>query len=193
MKHFLKWAFLEYKNLGPNLEQLPPVISKVRNGTFYLELDNTHPNPEQNYIPGCCMCLRPELLKIIGYWCEENCFGDIEISNRVNNYTGFKTGFVTNINIKMPQEIECSECDYKHQCILDKKSETCFTDYQRLYKNEEFKNKFKWKFDETLKDMKSGARPVYCASSNDGDSMSNHIFNLEWALENFRFFIKNAN
>lgn len=177
----------------PYPEQLPPVVPKVKDGIFYLELDNTYPNVEKNYIPGCCMCLRPELIKKTGYWCEENCFGDIELSNRVNNYTPFKAGFVTNISIKMPQAIECSSCQYKDQCTLNKYSETCFTNYQRLYKNEEFKKVFKWKFDETLKDLESGARPVYCASANDGDSMSNHLFNMDWALENFKFFIKNAN
>lgn len=174
-------------------EQLPPVIPKIQNGIFYLELDNTYPDIMRNYVPGYCMCLRPELIEQIGYWCEENCFGDIELSNRINNYTKFKTGFVTNVSIKMPQSIDCNECQYRNYCTLDKCRETCFTKYQNLYKVDDFKKKFKWKFDETLKDMKSGARPVYCASALDGASTSEHIFNMDWALENFKFYVENAN
>ncbi|MCC5437584.1 glycosyltransferase family 2 protein [Clostridium botulinum] len=177
----------------PYPEELPPIVFKIQNGVYYLELDNTYTDTMRNYIPGCCMCLRPELIKQIGYWCEENCFGDIELSNRINNYTDFKTGFVTNINIKMPQIIDCAACQYKDQCTLDKYCETCFTEYQNLYKICDFKKKFKWKFDETIKDMKSGARPVYCASILDANSTWNHIFNKEWALENFKFFNDNAN
>ncbi len=174
-------------------EQLPPIIPRVKDGVFYLELDNTTPNIEQNYIPGCCLCLRPELLKEIGYWCEENCYGEVELSNRVNNYTSFKTGFATNISIQMPQTLDCSECQYHAQCTLDKMTETCFTNYNKLYKNEEFKKSFKWKFDETIVDLKSGARPVYCASANDVISITNHLFNNEWAMENFHYYINNAN
>lgn len=177
----------------PYPEQLPPVVLKIQNGIFYLELDNTYPDIMRNYVPGCCMCLRPELIKEIGYWSEENYFGDVELSNRINNYTDFKSGFVTDINIKMPQVIDCASCPYKDQCNLDKYFETCFTEYQSLYKIYDFKKKFKWKFDETVKDMKNGVRPVYCASVLDVTSTSNHIFNKEWALENFRFFNDEAN
>ena len=53
--------------------------------------------------------------------------------------------------------------------------------------------KFKWKFDETVIDMESGTRPVYCASANDGNSTSNNLFNMEWSMDNFDFYIKNAN
>lgn len=190
---FPEVGLLGVQKYNPALGLLPSVIPKMRNGVFYLELINNPKDPEQNYIPGCCMCLRPELLDIIGYWCEENCFGDIEVSYRVNNHTDFKTGLVTDINIKMPQKIECSDCSYKQQCIMDRNSETCFTEYQRLYRNDVFRKTFKWKFDETLKDMKSGSRSVYCASGNDSESMSNHIFNIDWALDNFKYFIKNAN
>ncbi len=178
---------------NPYTEQLPPVIPKVKDSVFYLELDNTNGKVEENYIPGCCMCLRPELIKEIGYWCEENCYGEIELSNRVNNYTSFKTGFVPNISIKMPQTIGCSACQYNSQCSFNKITETCFTGYNKLYKNEEFKKAFKWKFDETIIDLKSGARPVYCASANDGTSWLNHIFNSDWAMENFNYYINNAN
>jgi len=190
---FPEVGLLGVQSFGPHLEELPPVVSRVKNGIFYLKLDKALSNPEQHFVPGFCMCLRPELLNIIGYWCEESCFGDIEISNRVNNYTDFSTGFLTTISVEMPQKIECGDCSYQARCALDKKNETCFTDYLKFYKNDEFKKKFRWKFEETLKDLKSGARPVYCASSNDAGSMSNNVFNMEWAVENFKYYIKNAN
>ncbi len=177
----------------PYPEELPPVIPKVKDNVFYLELDNTTQNIEQNYVPGCCMCLSPNLIKEIGYWCEENYYGEIELCNRVNNFTSFKSGLVPNISIKMPQTLECSTCQYNAQCTLNKSTETCFTNYNKLYKNNEFKNDFKWKFEETIVDMKSGARPVYCASANDGPSLTNHIFNSEWAMENIHYYINNAN
>lgn len=191
-------AFPEVGLLGlqkgqPYPEELPPVIPKVKDSVFYLELDNSTPNIEKNYVPGCCMCLRPELMNEIGYWCEENCYGEVELANRINNYTSFKTGLVPNISIKMPQTLDCSTCQYNSQCTLNKVTETCFTNYKKLYKNDEFKQYFKWKFEETVNDLKSGARPVYCASANDGTSMMDHIFNSEWAMENFHYYINNAN
>lgn len=174
-----------------NTEPLPPVVPKVKDGIFYLELDNSTPDIWKNYIPGACICLSPQLLKEIGYLCEENCYGDIELSNRVNNYTAFKSGFVTNISVKMPQTTPCGTCEYYTKCSLNKYTETCFTSYEKSNKYEEFKKTFRWKFDETLTDLKNGARPVYCACGNDIDSNSNHIYNLEWALENFEYFINN--
>ena len=153
-------------------KQMPRVVSKTKNRVSYLELKNSDQNVLENYIPSNCMCLRPELIKEIGYLCEENCYDDIELSYRVNNYTSFKAGFTKDITIKMPQSSECKS-------------------YQYTY--DEFKKKFKWKFDETLKDMKSGARPVYCASCFDSDSTSNHIYNKEWSMENLTFFIDNPN
>lgn len=177
----------------PYEDKLPPTIKRVKGSVSYLQLENTYTNTEQSYIPGCCMCLRPELIKETGYWCEENYFGDIELSNRINNYTSFTEGFATNISIKMPQKIECGLCQYYAKCTLDKYRDTCFTNYQKLYKNDDFRKDFRWKFDETLKDLESGARPVYCASANDQSSLSDHVFNMEWALENFNYYAKNAN
>jgi glycosyltransferase involved in cell wall biosynthesis len=169
--------------------QLPPVVPRIKDGIFYLELDNSVPDIDKNYIPGCCICLRPELIKEIGYLSEENYYGDIELSNRINNHTSFKTGFVTNISIKMPQTTPCDKCGYNEKCLLNKSTETCFTNYKKIERNADFKKAFRWKFDETVTDLKSGARPVYCASSTDIESTSNHIYNAEWAHENFMYYI----
>lgn len=190
---FPEVGLLGVQKVYPYPEYLPPVTPKLKDGIFYLELIDTSPNIEQNFIPGCCQCLRPELINEIGFWSEESCLGEAEISLRVNNYTSFKVGFNTNISIKMPQTIECTECQYKDLCTLNKYNETCFTIYRKLYKNDEFIKKYHWKFDEILKDIQSGVRSAYCASALDAASMSNHIFNMDWALENFRFYIDNAN
>lgn len=192
---FMK-VFNEFPEVGLlgvwNDETTPSTISKSRNGASYLELISSLSNAN-NYVPGSCMFIRPELMDRLGYFCEENCFGDMEVCYRVNNFTPFKCGLLTNVNITTPQAITCDECLYKSQCTLNKYSDSCFTKYQNLDKNDEFKNKFKWKFDETINDLKSGARPVYCASSNDPSSMTDHIYNLEWSLENMKYFTQNAN
>jgi len=177
----------------PYPEYLPTVLPKFKDGVFYLELADATPGAAENFVPGCCQCLRPELLDEIGFWNEENGFGEAEICYRIHNYTSYKAGFVTNISIKMPQSMECTACQHSDLCSLNKYSETCFTIYQSLYKNDEFIKKFKWKFDETIKDMEHGARPVYCASALDAESLSSHIFNMDWALENFKFYVDNAN
>ncbi|HEY5583476.1 MAG TPA: glycosyltransferase [Ruminiclostridium sp.] len=191
-------AFPEVGLLGvsrgePYPAYYPPVTLKEKEGISYLELVHSSPDVERDFVPGCCQCLRPELIKELGYWSEENCAGEAEISLRVNNYSSFQVGFMTDISIKMPQALECAECQYNSLCQLNKSSKTCFSIYHKNNKNEAFKEKFKWKFDETIKDMRSGKRTLYCASSLDAASTENHIFQSDWALENFRFYIENAN
>lgn len=171
----------------------PPVTHKSKDGVSYLELIHSTPDVERDFVPGCCQCLRPELIKQLGYWSEENCCGESEISLRVNNYSSFQAGFMTDVSVNMLQNLDCAQCQYNSLCKLNKTDKTCFSIYHKLYKNDEFMKRYKWKFDEMLKDMRSGKRPIYCASSLDGDSMESHIFTLEWALENFKFYIENSN
>ncbi len=170
----------------------PPVILKSRAGVSYLELMHSVPELEGDFVPGCCQCLRPELIEQLGYWSEENYAGEAEISLRVNNYSSYQAGFVPEISIKMPQTLDCSQCQNNSRCILNKPSETCFSIYKKRYLNDVFKNKFKWKFEETINDMRNGKRPVYCASSLDAASVEEHAFILEWALDNFKFYIDNT-
>lgn len=188
-------AFPEAGILGvrPGDGYLPLVISKTKDNLSYLELSDNLSNVEKNYIPGYCIGLRPELLKEIGYFCEENYYGDMELSYRVCNYTNFKAGFITDVSIQMPQSIECNACIYKNNCKLDQITNTCFTKYDKLNINDAFLQKYKWKFEETMRDMESGARAVYCASLLDGLSTQEHIYNTDWAMENFWHYIKNAN
>lgn len=197
LKRFLNVfaAFPEAGLLGirPAEGYLPPVISKTKGNVSYLELSDNLSDIEKNYIPGYCMGLRPELIKEIGYFCEENCFGNVELTYRVCNHTKYKAGFATDILIQMPQSISCGSCTYANQCQLDKGSNTCFTKYNTQNKNDEFFSKARWKFEETVRDMKSGARPVYCASLLDAVSTEHHKYNTDWAMDNFWYFIKNAN
>lgn len=180
--------------VGPSPGILPPATKIFKlNQLVYHELNKTYENNVQNYAPKGCLALRPDLISILGYWSEENYFGNLELLLRVNRFTSYKAGLLENIVISMPQEVTCAQCQYQARCRLDRSTETCFSIYQNLNVKDLFEAKYRWKLDETVKDMLSGARPVYCASLHDGRSMSNNTINTDWALENLRFFIENTN
>jgi hypothetical protein len=188
-------AFDEVGLLGVRAEEggAIPAVLREKGPQSYLELSCTKQDSDNNYIPGSCMCLRPDLIREIGYFCEENCFGDRELCYRVRHYTKFKAGFLTDVRIRLPVSVTCEECPYSNQCKLGKVAGTCFSKYERYNKNDEFLKKNKWRFEETVRDMESGARPVYCASLLDASSTRNHIYNKEWAMDNLVYFIRNAN
>ncbi|SHH59251.1 Glycosyl transferase family 2 [Sporobacter termitidis DSM 10068] len=171
----------------------PQVIPRVKGPLSYLELTDNISDAEKSYIPDHCMCLRPELIKGIGYFSEENYFGAIDLSYRVCNHTGFKAGFMPNVHLRRPDPIPCSACTYFRECKLDKAPNTCFSIYNKLNKDADFLQKNKWKFEETVRDLQSGARPVYCASLVDVSSSKDHVYNKDWAMGNIVYFIKNAN
>jgi len=188
-------AFPELGLLGARSsdEALPPVVLQTKDHLSYLQLSDNISDVDKNYIKSNCMCLSPELLKEIGYFCEENYYGDRELSYRVCNYTNFKAGYLNDVSIQMPQAISCADCLYTDRCKLNQAADTCITKYQALNKNEAFLQKNKWRFEETMRDMKSGARPAYCASLLDGISTQDHIYNTDWAMDNFLYFIQNVN
>lgn len=70
----------------------------------------------KGFVEGCCQCLRPELIEMIGYWDEECCTGDMELSYRVLNHTPFKAGFHPSIEIDQLQYIPCSCCGAAEFC-----------------------------------------------------------------------------
>ncbi|NLP44616.1 MAG: glycosyltransferase [Peptococcaceae bacterium] len=177
----------------PPAKGLPPVTPRYKNGLFYLELNKENYDPGQTYFPGESLCLSPKLISEIGYWSEENYYGNQELLFRVIRFSSFKAGFIADISLIVQQETNCSQCMYRNKCTLDKSKETCFSIYKKLDKDNLFRQKFGWKFEETIKDMESGARPVYCASLLDAESLSNRIFNLDWAVENLQFYVENAN
>ncbi len=171
----------------------PDVIPVVKDNVSYLQLINSEVGTIKNFIPGHCQCLSPELLNLIGYWCEETCYGDAELSIRVNNYTPFKAGLTTDIPIDMLQRIPCEVCEGRDWCRLDKYNTTCFTLRDSKHKNLLFAETFRWKYLGYFNELNEGKRSVYCASIHDAESYKSHLYHMDWALENFNFYINNAN
>lgn len=191
-------AFPEVGLLGvpraaPYPPYMPPVIPREKDGVGYLQLKEGKVGAILDFIPGHCQCLRPELINTIGYWCEETGYGDAELSVRVNNYTPYKAGFITNIVIDMQQFLSCAECKGKALCKLDKSNTTCFDIRNKRYKNESFADTFRWKYIEYFNELQEGKRTVYCASIHDPESIRNHVYNMAWSQENFNFYVVNAN
>lgn len=177
----------------PYPDYLPPVIARMKDDIGYLQLKNGFVDTVLDFIPGCCQCLRPELIEQIGYWNEENGYGDAELSVRVNNYTTYKAGFATNIEIDMTQWIHCEHCNAKQWCRLDRKSNTCFSLRDKFHINEKAAQLFYDKYLKIFKEMEEGKRTVYSASILDEESRKTHLYHLDWAQENFIYFIQNAN
>jgi cellulose synthase/poly-beta-1,6-N-acetylglucosamine synthase-like glycosyltransferase len=191
-------AFPEVGMLGlmrdnPYPRYMPPIIPKVKGNVSYLELKNADINSQMDFIPGQLQCLRPELIREIGYWSEENGFGDAELSPRIVHYTGFKVGFVVTIEIDMTQKIPCSECKGKGICKLSRSVCDCFSFSRVLNKNESFVAKNTWKFKQSFEELKEGKRTAYCASMLDPESMKNHYYAFDWAYENFNHYLINSN
>lgn len=192
-------GLLGVQRTAPYFPIYPQVIPRSQNGVTYLELKNGYVDVLLDFVHGCCMGMRPELIKEIGYWSEETCYGDAELSPRVVNYTNFKAGFMSDQNmipqivIDMAQSITCAECITQGQCKLDKVNTTCFNIHSTSYKNAPFVNKFKWKYLEFFKELEEGKRTAYCASIHDPASMATHVYNREWALENMNYYIENSN
>lgn len=177
----------------PYFRYLPPVTRMEKGDVSYLHLNNNIIATPFDFVQGHCQCLRPELIDMIGYWSEECAAGDAEISIRVNKYTPYKAGFMTDIKIDMLQSVPCYECDGKGWCCLDTNNGTCFNIHKEKHKNLEFVLKNYWKFLVFFKEIEEGKRSVYCASMLDPKSMRNHTYNYQWAKENFDFYAKNSN
>lgn len=171
----------------------PEVILREKNGISYLELANSEIGTINNFIPGHCQCLRPELINSIGYWCEENGYGDAELSVRVHKYTPYKAGIVTGIPIDMTQTIPCQSCEGSKWCTLDKVNNTCFAIRNSKHKNLPFTQTYRWKYLEFFNELNQGKRTAYCASIHDPESYKTHLYHMDWALENFGFYVTNSN
>lgn len=171
----------------------PEVITRVKNGISYNELKYCGVGSIRDFVPGHCQCLRPELISTIGYWCEENCYGDAEISIRINKYTPYKAGLTTNIPIDLTQVIPCPACEGSNLCKLDKVTRTCFDIRNSKYKNVNFSTANRWKYFEYFNELDQGKRTVYCASIHDPASYLTHLYHMDWALENFNYYASNAN
>ncbi|OGO87174.1 MAG: glycosyl transferase [Clostridiales bacterium GWE2_32_10] len=191
-------AFPEVGVLGvmrdkPYPRFMPPIIPRVNGDISYLELKNAEIGGIMDFVPGQLQCLSPELIAEIGYWCEENGYGDAELSPRVKHYTPFTVGFLTTVEIDMKQTLGCNECKARDFCKLSKSINTCYSISKKSNKNESFALKFKWKYLETFKELEEGKRTAYCASIHDPESIKNNVYNQEWANENFDFYLNNSN
>lgn len=191
-------AFPEVGVLGvmrdtPYPRYMPPIIPKVKDNLSYLQLKNAAVGVDLDFVPGQLQCLRPELINEIGYWSEENGYGDAELSPRVNHYTSFKAGFLTTVEIDMKQSIGCDECKGRDFCKLSKSINTCYALGKESNMNESFVRKHGWKYLETFKELEEGKRTAYCASIHDPESIKNHVYNEAWAKENFSYYIQNSN
>ncbi|AJD28211.1 glycosyl transferase 2 family protein [Clostridium botulinum CDC_297] len=196
---FPEVGLLGVQRTPPYIPIYPKVITKSRNGVTYLELKNGYVDVLLDFVHGCCMGMRPELIEKIGYWSEETCYGDGELSTRITNYTEFKAGFMSDqdkmplIDIDMTQEITCEECIARGYCKLNKDDNTCFNIHMGRYKNAPFAKQFKWKYLEFFKELEEGKRTAYCASIYDPYSIATHEYNKEWAQANREYYINNSN
>jgi len=191
-------AFPEVGLLGvmrdhPYPRYMPPIIPRVKGDLTYLELKNAKVDGIMDFVPGHLQALRPELFKEIGYWCEENGYGDAEISPRIIHYTSFKAGFLTNVEIDMTQTIGCNKCEARKFCRLPRSVNTCYSLSRKSNVNESFAKRSKWKYLETFKELEEGKRTAYCASILDPESRRGHLYHKEWALENFEYYLKKSN
>ncbi len=177
----------------PFSQYQPHVIPMQRNGVGYMQLISSEVGTTIDFIPGHCQCLRPELINLIGYWCEENGYGDAELSVRVHKYTPYKAGLTNDIAIDMTQSIPCQACEGSRWCRLDKISNTCFSIRNSKHKNSSFVEANRWKYFEYFNELNQGKRTVYCASIHDPESRRTHLYHMDWALENFGFYVTNSN
>lgn len=196
---FPEVGLLGVQRTAPYIPIYPEVIAKSKGDVTYLEIKNGHVDVILDFVHGCCMAMRPELIEKIGYWSEETCWGDAELTPRLMHYTNFKAGYMSDknknslIDIDMTQTVSCEECSVKQYCKLDRSANTCFTVHRSRYKNEPFVRKFKWKYLEFFKELQEGKRTAYCGSIYDAKSLENSVYNKEWALENMAYYIENGN
>lgn len=148
---------------------------------------------KKGFVEGCCQCLRPEVLNSLGYWCEENCMGDMELCYRILRFTPYKIAYFPSVEIRQEQFISCEHCTAVNSCRLyiQPSNETCFQKHSRRYANPQFRNKFYWKYEKCLKEMENGSRSPFCASVHDEESMKKSLYNRHLAEENFSFFADN--
>ncbi|SHI17927.1 Glycosyl transferase family 2 [Sporobacter termitidis DSM 10068] len=172
---------------------LPEVTLQERNGVNYLQLARTSIGSSMDFVPGQCQMLRPELISLLGYWCEECGYGDAELSLRTNNYTPYKAGFVLDIPTDMLQSSPCETCEATPWCRFDKVSSRCYDLWVSKHKNEAFVRANGWKYNAYFNELNQGLRTVYCASVHDPASCATHLYHADWAQENFNFYVNNAN
>lgn len=168
-----------------------PMVFHSKGTACYLEI-------VKGFVEGCCQCLRPELTEKIGYWNEECCTGDMELSYRILNHTPFKAGFHPSIEIDQQQYIPCSSCSAaefcsslspgRNDCVSEGMKGNCFLIHERNYRNPQFRNRFRYKYLKFIRELEDGGRGVFCGSVHDEASMVQNRYNLHSASENFSYY-----
>lgn len=173
----------------------PAVSLQEKDGARYLQLNRTELDGVLDFVPGQCQVLRPELIELIGYWCEECGFGDTELSLRVNQYTPFKAGYALDIPSDMVQAVPCETCEGRKWCWFDQLSLSpgCYELWAGKHKNESFVSTHGWKYYAYFRELRENKRTAYCASRHDPESCRNHLYHQDWAEENFNYYADNAN
>jgi glycosyltransferase involved in cell wall biosynthesis len=168
-----------------------PMVCHRKGTACYLEI-------VKGFVEGCCQCLRPELTERIGYWNEECCTGDMELSYRVLNHTPYKAGFHPSVEIDQLQYIPCGSCGAAEFCGsfhkegVDFGNEStkglCFQIHEKNYRNPQFRNRFRHKYLKFIRELENGSRGVCCGSVHDEASMMRNRYDLHSASENFRYY-----
>ena len=144
-----------------------------------------------NFAIGCCMCISPKLLDLLGYFNEETYGADLDICARTVTYTPFKIAIIPEIAINQQQRITCDECLIKDKCTIT--DGTCYGVYKKRYAHREFAKGYMNKHTKYLHEIQSGKRGIYCASIHDKESLKNNYYDMKAAEENFKFFEENSN
>lgn len=178
---------------APYPEFLPPVIPRVKDGVCYLRLAKGEVEKPLDFIPASLLFFRPELFTYIGFWCEESGYRDAEISARINGYTPYRAGFVTNVHIEQNQFQECKDCCGKRWCSLDGKNSNCNFIWRDKYVHRIYAEQNQWKNKLIFEEMEKEKRSAYCRSVHSDVSIPGDIYHKDWVEENFKFYMENAN
>lgn len=190
---FPEVGLLGVSRAHPYPPYFPQIAPQYRNGVTYLQLTHTEVGNVLDFVPGQLQILRPELIALLGYWCEECGYGDAELSLRVNKYTPYKAGYAIDIPIDMLQTIPCEICEAKPWCKFAKIVPDCYNLWVGKHKNESFVQTNGWKYHAYFKELSDGLRTVYCATIHDPESYRTHLYHMDWAQGNFNYYAGNAN
>lgn len=147
------------------------------------------------HVLGCCTCLRPEILDILGYWNEETHAADIDLNYRIVRYTPYNMGYAKDIMMDQLQSMRCDKCSYKEECSLIPKSRTCLQCYKEhcIVHDREYIDELRQGHRVFMKELEQGDRTVYCASIHDEDSQVNRTYKKELAEGFFNHFLVDGN
>lgn len=144
-------------------------------------------------LTGCSICIRPEVLDMLGYFSEEICGADMDMCRRIHSYTPYENAILPSLEIDQKQWITCEECTMRHLCRYNKNAE-CIHECMRKYAHRDFyKEMILPKSVKYYTQIEMGERTPYCASIHDQASMQKHQYDQQSAIENFNFFIRRGN